>query len=211
MSRFAEKHFFPMPANDGLPDLEPLCAEQSALAQAYADVLAVVGSKVAAANNEDRVGLTILLARLQYDALWAVSEVSKTPATKLRRQRYISQDVFDRWQELTARNKTPLGDFHKDNDGQTLIHEHVFNRKSLGLKLKGCSDVTQIAKVPESVTACVVSKAEDKRLRNVNNYDGWDRYRRAEPPIGVYDRKQRCWHIQRSPAQVSQSGAPCTK
>lgn len=200
MSSLAETLPLPTPADDGLPDLEPLCAEQVAIVQAYADVLAELARKLAAAGEEQAVGLSVLLARLHYDAPWAVSEVRKTTATKLRRQRYISQDVFDRWRQVQAQPKRRLGDFDKDASGQTLIHEHVVQRKGLGDSLKTLSDAPQIAAVLAGVTACVVSKAEDTRLLEVKYADGWDRYEQAEPRIGVYDRKLRRWRIPRSPA-----------
>ena len=198
MNRLAETLPLPTPAHDGLPCLDPLCAEQAALAQAYADVLAALACKLAEARKVEAVGLSILLARLQYDAPWAVSEVCKTAPTKLRRQRYISQDVFDRWRQVQAQTRCRLGDLDRDSSGQTLVHEHVVQRKGLGASLKGLSDAQRIATVLASVTACVVSKAEDARLRAVKDVDGWDRYRDARPRIGVYDRKLRCWHIARS-------------
>lgn len=200
MSRLAEKLRLPTSTDDGLPVLEPLCLEQASIVQVYTDVLAELARKLTAAGGEQAIGLSILLARLQYDAPWAVSEVRKTTATKLRRQRYISQDVFDRWRQVQAQPKRRLGDFGKDAYGQTLIHEHVVQRKGLGASLRTLSDAPQIAAVLAGVTACVVSKAEDTRLVKIKNVDGWDRYAQAKPQIGVYDRQLRRWHIPRSPA-----------
>lgn len=198
MSRLAKILPVPAPVDDGLPVLEPLCAEQAAIAQAYADVLAELARKLAAAGEEQAVGLSTLLARLQYDAPWAVSEVRRAYSTKLRRQRYISQDVFDRWRQVQAQPKQRLGDFCKDASGQTLIHDHVVQRKGLGESLATLSDAPQIAAVLAGVTACVVSKAEDARLRKVTGVDDWDRYKQAKPRIGVYDRKLQHWRIPRS-------------
>jgi hypothetical protein len=190
----------PISTDDGLPGLEPLCLEQAAIVEAYTEVLAELARKLAAAGEEQAVGSSILLARLQYDATWAVSEVRKTAATKLRRQRYISQDVFDRWRQVQTQPKCRLGDFGKDAYGQTLIHEHVFQRKGLGASLKTLLDPRQIAAVLAGVPACVVSKAEDTRLSKVKGVDGWGRYSQAKPQIGVYDRQLQRWLIPRSPA-----------
>lgn len=200
MSRLAETRPLPKPEDEELPDLEPLCAEQAVIGLAYADVLAELAGKLAAAGEEEAVGLNILLARLQFDALWAVSEVRKTAPFKLRRQRYISQDVFDRWRQVQAQPKRRLGDFDKCAFGHTLIHEHVVQRKGLGLSLRVLSDAPKIAALLAGVTACVVSRAEDTRLREVKDVDGWDRYRSTKPQVGVYDRKMGRWHIPRSPA-----------
>jgi hypothetical protein len=209
MSRPAETLPLSMRADGELPHLEPLCAEQAAIAQAYADVLADLARRLAAASEEQAVGLSILLARLQFDAPWAVSEVRRTAPTKLRRQRYISQDVFDRWRQVQAQQpKCRRSDFDEDSSGKTLIHEHVVQRKVLVASLEtSCDaaqcDAAQIAETLARVTACVVSRAEDARLREVKGVDGWDRYKQAKPPIGVYDRKERTWHIPRSPEQAT--------
>lgn len=198
MNRLVETLPQPAPADDGLPELEPLCGEQAAITQAYANVLAELARKLAAADEEQAVGLSLLLTRLQYDAPWAVSEIRRTESTKLRRQRYISQDVFDRWLQVQAQPKHRLGDFGKDSSGQKLIHEHVVQRKGLVASLKTLSDAQQIAAVLAGVTACVVSKDEDSRLSKVKDVDGWDRYEQTKPPIGVYDRKLRRWRVPRS-------------
>lgn len=188
-----------MPVDDGLPRLEPLCAEQASIIKAYAHVLADLERQRVTAEDEQAVGFSILLERIQKDAPWAVSEVRRSLLTKLRQQRYISQDVFDRWRQVQAQSKHKLQDFHVDADGNTLIHEHVVQRKGVVSSLKGfCDKPLLIAEALEAVTACVVSKAEDTRLRGVKNVNGWDRYEQAKPRIGVYDRKLRCWHIPRS-------------
>ena len=188
-----------MPIDDGLPNLEPLRAEQTSIIKAYAHVLTDIERQRSTADDEQAVGFRILLERIQKDAPWAVSEVRRTTLTKLRRQRYISQDVFDRWRQVQAQPKPKLQDFHIDANGKTLIHEHVVQRKGVVSTLKECKDATQVADALETITACIVSKDEDSRLRGVKNVDGWGRYEQALPRIGVYDRELRRWHIPRSP------------
>jgi hypothetical protein len=157
-----------------------------------------VAQSQAAADEIQAAGIQILLDRLRYDAPWAVSEVSRKIEFKIRRQRYISQDVYDRWRELQARAKPRLGDFAKDAAGQTLTHEHVVQRKGLGAEIKGLSDAAKLGEVLDRVVACVVTRAEHGRLEPLKALEGWERYRGAEPPVGVYDRLRKQWLVDRS-------------
>ena len=172
---------------DGLPPLLlPLCELQKSVAIAYATTLSLVAQLQATADEGQAGGFQILLDRLRYDALWATSEVSRKSEFKIHRQRYISQDVYDRWQKLW-RDAKPLGSFTKDDSilGQTLIHEHVFERKGLSLQIKRLHDSAELGKLLQTVVACVVTKDEHKRLSSQKSgepgraFDGWDRYRRV--------------------------------
>lgn len=178
--------------DDSLPLLEPLCDIQASIAEAYAEVLAHLAQKLSTATQSTAVGLGILLERLQYDAPLAVSEVRKSGAFKLRRQRYISKDVFDRWRDLQAQSRPLLADFAKVANS-TVTHEYVVQRRGLGNNLRAMTDVQHLADELSRVKACVVSKAEDARLRKVKDVDGWRRYHQANPPVRVYDRKTKRW------------------
>lgn len=190
----------PSLVDDGLPLLDPLCGLQASVATAYATVLEYVAKLQAATDDVQAAGFQILLDRLCYDALWATSEVLPKVELKIRRQRFISQDVYDRWRGLQARVKPRKGDFARDGDvaGLTFIHEHVHQRKSLGKKIKALNDAATIGPLLQGVVACVVTRAEHLRLEPLKAFDGWERYRRAEPPVGVYDRVQKSWRVDRS-------------
>lgn len=187
--------------NDGLPMLDPLCDLQAAIAQTYATLLANLAQQHAAASPVEKVGLGIVLERLRRDALWAVSEVHRDNKFKIRRQRYISQAVFDRWLDLQRELNPRSGVFEKDAFNQTLVHEHVVQRRGLGIAMGDLIDQDELLTLLLSVKACVVSKDEDKSLPpRSKGFDGWERYRRANPPFGVYDRKMKCWVIPRQDA-----------
>jgi hypothetical protein len=66
------------------------------------------------------------------------------------------------------------------------------------MSLTGSIKPNNLMTLLSSVTACIVSKAQDARLREVEGVDGWARYRWAKPTIGVYDQKKKCWRFPRS-------------
>lgn len=184
--------------DDGLPSLIPLCDLQSAVASAYAEVLSFVTKQLAESSGSRTDGLDVVLERLRYDASWAATEVRRGVDFKIRRQRYISHDVYSRWRELQRSGDKRVGPLAEDSAGKTLCHEHVVERRKLGAAIKNFDKADDIYKVLSKAVACVVSRAEDKRLREVSNVDGWERYRRADPPVGVYDRLKRLWVVERS-------------
>ncbi len=62
---------------------------------------------------------------------------------KIRRRRYISQDVYARWHRLQKEAKPRLGDFAKDGTGQTLTHEHDRQRKGWSATIDTLSDAAK--------------------------------------------------------------------
>lgn len=70
------------------------------------------------------------------------------------------------------------------------IHEHVFERKKLILKLlDGTLDPYAL---PQAALACIVTRDEDARLRQVSaDVDGWRRY--VSAGIKVWDRRLEKW------------------
>lgn len=198
MERSNSLHCLDTNIDDGLPSLVPLCSLQNAVASAYAEVLSFVTKQRAESSGSRTDGLDVVLERLRYDASWAVTEVRKGVDFKIRRQRYISHDVYSRWCELQRCGDKRVGPLTKDAAGETLCHEHVFERKKLGTAIENFNEADDIYKVLSQAVACVVSRDEDKRLRDVSNVDGWERYRRADPPIGVYDRLKKHWVVERS-------------
>lgn len=186
-------------ADDGLPPLEPLCEFQAHIATNYASVLALTSQLHADAPDEaEAKSLEFLINRLHKDALWAVTEVSRSNEFKIRRQRYISQGVYDRWSELIKKATRQKGLFDKDANGHTLIHEHVVQRKGVEHELKNLrdADAAKISDHLQRLFACVVTRVEHRLLEPHKKYDGWERYRRAQ--LGVYDRLQKCWIVKRS-------------
>lgn len=186
------------PPDDGLPPLQSLAELQDSVARGYAKILAFVTELHCNAAEQDAQGLNIVLARLQNDSSWAVSEVFRDNEFKLRRQRYISQDVFDLWQACSSRPGSRPAKFDVDALGKTLTHEHVIQRKGIGEVIRSNATEQELLTTLKGVTACVVTRAEDLRLRPWRELDGWARYRRAEPPVGVYDRLNRVWVVPRS-------------
>lgn len=146
-------------------------------------------------------GLGLLLERLYHDAPWAVTEVRPSAEFKFRRQRYISQDVYDHWRTLPQRHpKVLLGHLAKDAEGKTLCHEHVVPRKDLRRALQGLDRAEALQEVLAGAAACVVTQDEHRRLELVRDVAEWDRYRQAKAPVGVYDRLKRCWVVGRHDA-----------
>ena len=183
--------------DDGLPQLNPLCDLQSLLASHYASVIAHA-CKLSVPVGAQAQSLDLIKTRLIKDALWAVSEVSRSDEFKIRRQRYLSQGVYDLWTGLVREGVTKVGALMKDADGKSLVHEHVVQRKGIEARLINLTDEAAIKHELCQVTACVVTKAEHKLL-DVHNKskdlqeepDSWDRYANAQ--IRVYDRLEKQW------------------
>ena len=180
----------PNMTDDGLPQLIPLCEHQSLLASNYASVIAHA-CKLSAPVGDQAQSLDLIKTRLIKDALWAVSEVSRSVELKIRRQRYISQGVYDLWTGLVKESVNKVGPFMKDANGKSLIHEHVVQRKGLEARLRDLTDEAEINMALNEVTACVVTKSEHQLLEPHKKHDSWDRYARAQ--IRVYDRLEKRW------------------
>ena len=86
---------------------------------------------------------------------------------------------------------TKVGTFDNDENGKSLIHEHVVQRSGLEAWLRDLSDEAEINAALKEVIACVVTKAEHQLLEPHKKHDSWDRYARAQ--IRVYDRLEKCW------------------
>lgn len=191
---------------DGLPVYESLSNERRAITEAYAQLLAQLAGLAAVCSAAASEGHHILLKRLQNDAIWAVGEVKPATTHKIRRQRYISQGVYDRWQDVLRDPRWLKRDLDTDSAGRTLCHEHAVERRTLASQLERLTDSQAIMSVLERVEVCIVTAAEDLRLSQAKPKHDWDRYTCAPHPgggvpgIGVYDRELRCWKIPRSPA-----------
>lgn len=179
--------------------MEPLCELRAQLASDYGLVLAHASQLQRDAKDELQArSIEILMNRLRNDALWASSEVSRSTDCKILRQRYISQDVYDHWENLKKRGIWQKKLFLKDCDGKTLIHEHVTQRKWAKLALQSLTDASKISEQLCEIIACVVTKGEHMRLKPQQASDGWKRYEAAQPSVGVYDRLQQRWQVKRS-------------
>ncbi len=70
-------------------------------------------------------------------------------------------------------------------DDEPVNHEHVFTRKNMTEQLlEHPADVEQILR---TVTGCIVTKSEHKKLSKIKDVDGWDRYKQAG--VQVWDMK----------------------
>ena len=194
--------------DDGLPQLNSLSNLQSLFASNFASVIAhACQLKARSADPEEAESLGFLKTRLIKDALWAVSEVKRSSEYKIRRQRYISQGVYDLWTGLVREGVTKVGTFDKDANGKSLIHEHVVQRSGLEARLRDLTDEAEINAALKEVIACVVTKAEHQLL-DVHNKskdfqekpDSWDRYANAQ--IRVYDRLEKQWLAPKSSARA---------
>lgn len=182
----------PNMTDDGLPQLDSLSNLQSLFATNFATVIAHVALlKARSTDPEEAESLMLIKTRLIKDALWAVSEITRSKKNKLRRQRYISQGVYDLWTGLVREGVTKVGTFDKDANGKSLIHEHVVQRSGLEARLRDLTDDAEINKALKEVTACVVTKSEHQLLEPHKKHDSWDRYARAQ--IRVYDRLEKRW------------------
>ena len=189
-------HDFHLPkpnmTDDGLPQLDSLSNLQYLFASNFASVIAhACLLKARSADPEEAECLGFLKTRLIKDALWAVSEVQRSSEYKIRRQRYISQGVYDLWTALVKDGVSKVGPFMKDANGNSLIHEHVVQRKGLETSLNKLTDEAAIRDELCRVSACVVTKAEHQLLEPHKKHDGWVRYDYAQ--IRVYDRLEKQW------------------
>ena len=125
---------------------------------------------------------------LANQALWAATEVSTDVRWKYAAQRFFSESVLHRWQNLCQSGKR----FQMNKFIAGLRHEHVVERSSLIAPLLAARTQSEIASTLERAVSCVVTKHEDLRLSR--KHVGWDRYRLADDgPIRVWDRQMGAW------------------
>ncbi|MNL66652.1 hypothetical protein D3C87_1911510 [compost metagenome] len=65
----------------------------------------------------------------------------------------------------------------------------------MGATINTLNDAAKLGELLAEVVACVVTRSEHLRLGAEKASDGWERYQRAKPPVGVYDRLQKRWVV----------------
>jgi hypothetical protein len=107
-------------------------------------------------------------------AAWAVTEVRPAADWKIFRQRYWSESALA-WAEAclpTLSSQTARARAAETN----LRHEHVHTREKATVELvSSCGDLGKIEATLRSLEACIVTKAEAKRLDR-SRAEGWARY-----------------------------------
>jgi hypothetical protein len=109
--------------------------------------------------------------------IWVITEADGLTAEKRtgykKKITYISEGVKKR------RDKG-------DQSIKGLIHEHVYIRKGIVLKLLNGKG-RNIEKILKNAIGCVVTNKEHKKLHEIIGCDGWERYKKAN--IKVYNSK----------------------
>lgn len=137
---------------------------QASVGTAYAAVLAQVAQPQPAVSEAQAVGVQVLRDRPSYDALRAVSEVSRNMEFKIR-QRYIPQGVYDCWHELRGQARPRLVDFEKcpRPDAHST---NTFSAKGPGNGNQGAQRCPKLTELLKGVVACVVNRAEHLSTRS---------------------------------------------
>ena len=145
-------------------------------------------------RTKDEESLALALAENNFrvladQATWAVTEISRPSLWKYGAQRYVSEGVLLRWRDAAQRGRGA-----KSAMWAGLRHEHVTERRHLIKSLRDCRTLEQIEYVLRQSAGCVVTLAEDAKLRKVaKTKTGWQRYSCAA--IAVWDRSKDAWHV----------------
>jgi hypothetical protein len=130
-----------------------------------------------------------------------VTLVEPNDTHKYWHQRFISRgayEFFERFNEARRHGHgkaaaciqagAPKGSF-----ASLLSHEHVVECNYLIGQLLEATSPASVDQTLDLAAACVVTREEHKRL--ASNAVGWERYRRAQPPVEVWDRLDSAWIV----------------
>lgn len=140
----------------------------------------------------DEIGQEIaldLFDRVADEALWAVTEIKPKPQLKYFSQRFISEDIRQRWEDLSAADERKQYRYFKGaNKRVNIKHEHVVPREHLKSVLGEADSLDAVQRILKRPVACVVSADEDSRLPKGGI--GWERY---VEKVRIFDRMTQAW------------------
>ena len=154
----------------------------------WCDVLLAAFQVVSSGKALGPGGAHGYLDRLLHEAVWGVTVPVHTDASKYFWQRYLSEEVVQRYRQARSAGRVDQKSLVKD-----LRHEHVVevNKLMRDLRSSAPNGRSALRGILASAVSCVVTKNEDLRLPRFGGPDGWERYKKAG--IRVWDRSSRAW------------------